>query len=256
VDLLGIRTQFVRQSGRRDLIKTVTEEEVTNEFADNGADYYINAGQRMLDRLCTGREHRKRHIAQVDAGDFKVVCKQLRAVEEVWCANSTARWRLQMQPLSALREYYVKDWTEEERGSPIYCALADIQLSPELYSTDAEDFENEGGTPYHDYQDVEFGEDPTVYDGIVFIPPADETLTINIFGTFYSKWLTEDTDVTFWTVRHASTLVNAACWALEVSLRNTEGVNDWMNAILADVRGLKSDVIRQEVAASTGRINA
>ncbi len=45
MNLFDVREQFIKQSGRRDL---------TDEYGfDNGADYFINSGLRMLDRMVT-----------------------------------------------------------------------------------------------------------------------------------------------------------------------------------------------------------
>jgi len=43
MNLLEIRTEFIKQSGRYDLVTDATS------WADNGANFYINSGQDYLD---------------------------------------------------------------------------------------------------------------------------------------------------------------------------------------------------------------
>ena len=65
-------------------------------------------------------------------------------------------------------------------------------------------------------------------------------------GVYFSTPLEHDSDQSFWSDRFPSTLVKAALYQLEQFFRNTEGANDWLLAVQADVRLIEMDLVEEE----------
>ena len=59
-----LRKKFCELSGRYDLINA--------DLTDNGADFYINAGQSHLDRMQNTGQMKAKYIKQITAGTIKV----------------------------------------------------------------------------------------------------------------------------------------------------------------------------------------
>ena len=90
MDLLGVRQQFIKLSGRYDLATTNVETHDT----DNGADYFINAGQRYLDRHFYTLKSIGRRFDAVAADSWYLTFQRCRAIKSVWCNDDEARWKL------------------------------------------------------------------------------------------------------------------------------------------------------------------
>ena len=94
-----LRQKFVEMSGRYDLVNATWE--------DNGADFFINAGQRFLDRVSTYGKGAAKNVQSIAAGTIIVKSANLRAVNNVWAGNSTdGLVKLTRYSLSELKEYY------------------------------------------------------------------------------------------------------------------------------------------------------
>jgi hypothetical protein len=78
MNLLELRTQFVKISGRYDLVVDTTD------WVDNGADFYINAGQNFLDRLRDTPKAQNTIFTALDAGEWYVTFARCRSIREVW----------------------------------------------------------------------------------------------------------------------------------------------------------------------------
>jgi hypothetical protein len=83
--------------------------------------------------------------------------------------------------------------------------------------------------------------DDQVYDGIIFLPPADQAYSVEIVGHFYTPQFTLDTQSTYWSVRAPEMLLMAALRMVEVFKRNSEGVKDWENAVKEQLVDLDKD---------------
>lgn len=79
------------------------------------------------------------------------------------------------------------------------------------------------------------------FNGIIFTPPADQAYHLEVWGKFYSTKLESDSDQSWWTDNLDYVLVMAAQRALEVFYRNTQGVNDWTNAIRGELISIEQD---------------
>lgn len=125
MNLLQLRTQFIKESGRYDLVVD------TVNYADNGADYYIQAGQRMLDNRQPTPKSLKRYQVDIAAGAMFVKVLNLRAIKEVWLMDGDGRYQLTKKSLGWLRDYYAKASANLTRGEPLYYNETVVGLAPQ-----------------------------------------------------------------------------------------------------------------------------
>jgi hypothetical protein len=232
--LLAVRTKFVQLSGRLDLANVTT-------FADNGADWFINAGIRMLDRKANHVKSFAWYNKDLTAGQYSLTPKYMQSVKEVWATKSdNVKVPLVRKTQSWLRENYGDQFSSVLGDPEIYAPIV-VGLAPELSTSTLASHP----TFTNDDEDIVY-EDHFAYSGILIFPAAQETTTISILGRFNSKILSTDTDKNFWTEMHPDICVLAAMWALEGFYRNTEGQNDYLNSILDGLSDLDKDVVEDE----------
>lgn len=135
MSLLEVRTQFIKLSGRFDLVVDATD------FADNGADWYINRGQRLLDNMQDHQDTTQWYKTDISSGDACVLAKGLRVVEEgedggVWAAdsdsnavNEVARYKLERVNVEWAREQYAMSDSGLDTGKPLYYYQGNIRVS-------------------------------------------------------------------------------------------------------------------------------
>lgn len=235
MNLGEIRTLFAKSSGRTDLVNP--------DYTDNGANFHINAGIRLLDALQDSPKSMALHIANVTVNTHKLAIPNCRAIYEVWCADATGRTRLEPVDLDNLREYYGDATTEQTVGKPLYYSPAVIGLSPAQSAFTSADM-----SALFDYYEVMLG-DHFAYNSIVFMPVADATYTLRVQGNFYSKTLALDTDYNFWTVGYPELVIQAAYYSIEVILyRNLSGSRSLLEAIKVVLRGIDNDLVERDIA--------
>lgn len=243
MDLRALRISLVRKTGRRDLVKTVG----SDNFVDNGANAYLNEAQRALDRaLGESPRGEERFLAKVEPGTFLVRFQDCRVVTSVWVKPEGAqRRRLRPRSLGFLRDEFAEEFADAERGEPYYYAPASLRLAPELSTLDESDLEDDG---IEDHGDLAYGTDADVYRGVIIMPPPESACTVSVFGRFYDRALSADTDVSWWSVHHGEILVRAAAKLLEVDQRNSQGVRDWELYLESEVQRINFDTIEQDEA--------
>lgn len=232
MNLLQLRTKFVQISGRYDLVIDSVD------YADQGADYYINAGMHMLERLSDLTENKARLFYALASGEYALTFQHnCRLIQEVWANSSTERFPLEKISLAELKEEYYKLASSEDTGEPAYYAIAELRA---LETTDQISL----GT----FIDKNWLEDETKYDynGIVIVPPADESYVIEISGLFKNVDLSNDSDQNFWTLQESDLLLRAALYKLEAFSRGTENAKNWLSAIRDDVFELNKDLAQEE----------
>ena len=126
MNLKEIRTKFVETSGRFDLVVDTTD------YADNGADFFIQAAQRWLDVIQPAPMEDARYQNDIVSGDYKLLFKYGRRIErvEVWNAEGIKQ-ELDRKRLAWLRDNYTKDPDNLDSGVPKYWAPGVFRLSPE-----------------------------------------------------------------------------------------------------------------------------
>lgn len=245
MDYKDIRLKFVELSGRYDLIKPSGE--------DNGADFFINSGQKMLDRAQDTGKAKARLTKSLTAGTVLVTTVGLRAVKEVWVSNADGMLTLSPCEIGWLREYYRKKLSDVDSGAPAYFAPTVVRPFPDTAtSTDL--------TGLYDIEDlILYTTSPSVsghwtYNGIIVMPPPDVAYTLSLWGLFYSPTLsatlsgsTWTQTKSFWSEEHPDTLLLAALYKLEAFYRNTEGAKDWQNALEVDLGGMDKDAVEEDL---------
>jgi len=237
MNLLQIRTQFIKLSGRNDLVVDVTN------YVDNGANYYINAGQRFLDRKYRFPKDVGIYPSVVAIGGWNVIFPFCRAIKEVWVADvESGRRQLKKKSWQDFLSVYTEPFNTLERGSTLYYTPSILRSIPESDRATASTTSAIVG-----YMPTMSGPH-YAYNGILIGPPTDVQLHLEIHGLFYSPELTSDTEESYWSVNHPETLIRAALYELEVDYRNTQGANDWMGAIETHAIGIDQDVVEEDIA--------
>ena len=351
MNLLQIRTQFVGKTGRYDLV--VSESDLT----DNGANFFIQAGQRLLDSILPYRKDVGRYITTILAGQVSVYLKHIRAYESVYITTSSeGRQELGRKAYSWLLEQYGDDYGERAVGTLTFSGVPDpgegftvgsetytfsnsdtsaytilrggtveacidnlvakVSRTSDLffaskYSTttvlitykaigtagnsvifteDSTRLTADGsgvlggtiqgrvsqltsGTPIYwaplistphpelsllnlpgaDTHDLFFGLEKFEKDGILFMPPAEQSYTLTIFGYFYSV-LESDADASYHSEMYPELLIMASSLVLEAFYRNTTGVQDWLSSIKLFLKGIDHDLVREEMVLSGNQL--
>lgn len=230
VGLKQIRQLFIRTSGRYDL--------ENEDGSDNGANWYIIAGQRFLDRQLTESSAQQRYYSKVKQGDNFVQFSKCRALMSAYLINDDeGRILLRRKSYPQLRAAFPKPPNGEGLGQPGYYA-ATIYKAVHTELDELKDVSM-------DYLDIIVNE-PKDFNAIILAPAADKDYIIELNGLFYSHELTEDSSKSFWTESHPELLVRAAMLTLESFYRNTAGWKDAYQALLMDLKDIDMDYVLDE----------
>jgi hypothetical protein len=351
MNLLGIRTDFVEKTGRHDLVVDTTD------YVDNGANYFIQAAQRLLDSILPYRKDVGRYITTINADQSSVILKYIRAYDSVYVKGSGAeREDLERKTYSWLVEQYGDDFGEKASGMATFSgtttdgdtlviggetytfktspsATYDVQIGSTASATidnlvskirtvssiaDAQKYSttqclityylvgtagnaivftdtsthitldgsgllggsiagraNQIGTgqpvywaplvtnphpdlllsklPTEDSHDILFGLDRFQRDGVLFMPPADASYTMTLYGLFFSK-MEEDADVSYHSEMYPELLSMMSALVLEAFYRNTTGVTDWLSPVRLILEGIDHDLVREEMVLSGNQL--
>lgn len=232
MNLKELRTQFIKLSGRYDLVVNVTD------YADNGADFHIQAGQKYLSKLVKVPENESSNYYPLGANEYSIQFEQpVRSIESVFINSASERWELTKAPLKDIKSaYYRSDETSE---APSHYAVASMRSIEPDAANDLGTFIN----LIRDGDDADYS-----VRGLVIVPPADQAYTIEVNGKFEQKKLTLDSDKNWWSEEHPSLLIMAAMRNVEIFHRNREGVADWDASLAAEITLLERDAVEEEVA--------
>ncbi len=132
MNLLQLRTNFVQKSGRFDLVVDTTS------YADNGANFFIQMGQRILEAMFPSRHSASRYIKDLNAGQSSLFVKNIRAIDSVYLKNSSiGRKPLTRKGYSWLIEEYGDDFGEYAQGTLTLTAAATsgiVTIDSETYT--------------------------------------------------------------------------------------------------------------------------
>jgi hypothetical protein len=162
-------------------------------------------------------------------------------VKEVWIATTEARWQLEKKSLQDLMAAYMTELPSGiDTGDPLYYSTGLVRYIPE--DVDAGDFEAFIGyvdVPAGDYYDISH---------IIFMPPPDEKMMVQVHGLFYSMALVEDTDKNYWSEMHPLLLIMSAQRQIEIVNRNSQGVRDWDASISTELTQIGMDHVDELIA--------
>ena len=239
--LLSVRDEFIRKSGRYEL-GTITAGSTAG--TDDGADWYINAGQRFLDRRIPLDALRARRLFTLEVDEYLKIFRQAKTIENVWIIESDGSLtELDRMPLATIRNYYGETVSVMDSGTPMYWSPASVRLDPDSRINEVEH-------TIDSMTDFVLGVD-NVANGIVVSPPTDTEVTLDILGRFFSPELLKNGDSSIWTESYPDLLVMASLYKLEVFHRNTEGAKDWLLAMDLDL----SEIDMSDVMFNAEHIN-
>jgi hypothetical protein len=237
MSLLAVRQQFIKYySGRYDLVVD------TDDWADNGADFFIRAGQKWLDTtFLVARAHGK-YYANVGAGGWYSLIPSARVIYSIWMSDmSEARWEVERRSLPSLRNIFPGDLSAVDRDRPLFYAPLYLRTIPEVLDTITLD--QLGNVAYTIAGDI------FTFNGILWAPPNEVDILLEVTAVFYQPPLLEDTDQNWWSEEVPQVLCMAASRQLEITYRNTIGVKDWEESIRSELQGHEFDLADSE---STG----
>lgn len=229
MNLGEVRAQFVKVSGRYDLIN--------EDDTDNGANFFINSGQRFLDRKVDHKKVRGSYFASLAADGYYLALPYIRVIEEVWVNDTSERWGLTRHSLSDMKDNYPDLISGTDSGDSMYWC-------PVVYRGIQVTDMNSLGT-FANFVAAESGGEDT--SGILIMPPTDVALVVEVIGKFWSPTLSSDSDESYWTARHFDILLWASLRQLEVSYRNREGAADWDAALSDALFDLDKDEVSEQV---------
>lgn len=243
--LLEIRRMLVQQSGHYELVLDAEQE----DWGDNGADQFIQAGQRFCDDQWQHHKSEAWLYVKMASGESLATFTNARIIKEVWL-NKTGgpRTLVKRLTLNDIRDRYTEaTLAEETTGTPLYWAPAVLGLAPQQFEETALTFEADGIT---DYDLIMFG-NHYPYKGIYVMPPCDGDYTLEIKAEWQSHEMCDDADVSFWS-QYPELLLLAARREMEIHLhRNTTGAQDFERPLMHSLKKLYDNLIAEESAGPT-----
>jgi hypothetical protein len=247
MNLLDIRKKVVGISGRYDLIVDSVD------WADFGMDYYIQSGQRYLERSLGVTPATAKLFQSVAAGAFLASFRNCRSVQELWVMDENSRTKvgrvtepdMKMMFPRYSNNIYSENPTLITSGRPTYYVPVNLRRSP------VEENPTTGDAPsLSSYLDTVSPADPSM-NGVLFMPPTDKVYTIEVVGLFYDATLTSNMDENYWTINHPDILVRAALRELAIDFAGSKTVVEWTRTIGEYLLGIEKDAIDQEISEIT-----
>lgn len=230
--LLEMRKMFIERSGRYDLWN--------DDGSNNGADFYIQRGQRHLENLLSnGRQDAEHHVTLVNSSRFCL--PDVRIVKDVYAKSTTQkRTKLTRVSIEQAREYLIGEDLSCE--FPLYyCvfnsrgAYGETLALPDSCFLDSVDDVAANLT----YSQM----------GFLLLPvlSINLTLDVEVRTTTREPLLSVDDDVNTWSSEWPELLLFSALRILEITYRNTQGVKDWDKAISDIIIPLDMDWVEDDM---------
>ena len=229
MNLLEVRQMFVKLSGRYDLIIDTTD------WVDNGANFFIQSGQNMIEKLVGDLPESEGRIWKTVVCDeyYMSFQKRCRAIFQVWASNGDGRNELIKISWDDMKDLYTSPIAEVSSARPIYFCPAKLR---EVDATD----KNASGI--FDNFSLSISSD---FRGILFMPPADTDYDIEIRGKFLQPALSIDNQENFWTLTYPEILIQAAIYRNELSYRGKDSVSKLLASIMLDIESIDKDMIEE-----------
>lgn len=124
--LLDIRKKFIEFTGRYDLVVD------DDEWADNGADFFIRSGQKWLDRFGHIYKAEARVYQPLNSGDWFTTIPS-RTIREVWISDEEGnKWQLKKQEYKHIRKCFPYDPGKLDPSRPKWYAITPIRTIGEV----------------------------------------------------------------------------------------------------------------------------
>lgn len=218
--LSEVRKMFVKITGRYDLVKD------TESYEDDGADFMLNAGIRMLDSMFTHSKSYGTIRVSIESGEDVYRTDNVLSIEAIQVSSDEGR--------VTLTHVSEQDITERDpdgsnsSGAPKYYAIHTGMRNPELGNL----------------------EDEFKGESFRIFPAPDEDITAYVYGRLTIP-LKEEDDVNFWSSSYPETLITAGQYFIERFHRNSQGMADHMRAIRQDLRELDYNAIESQLGSIT-----
>ena len=124
MSFLNIKNQFAELSGRADLIDESLGQAI-------GAAFFINAGQKTLDKMLVGNKSKGRYFVDIDINQILVPIPGCRAIKKVYIYDNDYRTELTKVDIKELKEYYYEPAANIDVGKPIYYSPVVIKPYPD-----------------------------------------------------------------------------------------------------------------------------
>ncbi len=276
MSLLSIRTQYVKISGRYDLVVD------TSAYADNGADFFIQSGQRYIQALLLNTQSEARILRYLAPDTNRISFSDCQSVSNVWIRERaliesgtlTIGDRYQITTQSLLD--FLDDGATSSDVGTIFTATSStltmtandsvVRLS---YDDNEEGFQlskqervalinstlENGGLSTADlprYYAIDMIRDADVEGteilrGILLAAPALHGYSLVLEGVFNPKKLESDSDINFWTEQYPDLLLLAGFRSMEMFYRNTQGVKDFEEFIRTARRGMDWEIVQETI---------
>lgn len=215
MNLLEIRTQVAKQSGRYDLVNPST-------FADDGMDFHITAGQTWLNRKSVLPRAFAYLSSTITTGTYyKELANKFKELQYVTVDGGTTT--LTHKTLAELKALYLAGTAT----IPTYYAYASyrtLELAATLTIANfvALDWPEEDDDRYD-------------FAGIIIVPAADTTYTLLAGGEFLPLEMSGNTDENFWSEEYPHLLVLAALRSIAVLDGNMPKATNLEKVIQAEI---------------------
>lgn len=242
--LAEIRQKFVELSGRFDLVTDY----VGADYSNNGADWFLDCGQRLLDRIALYTKAYAWYKTDISSGTTVINFRYCSVIKEVWYQTADGRKPIDKKDYDWMREEYADEHSSLSEGSPKYYCPLNVGLGPDQVTLTSSNYTDEFT---YDHEEIMFSDEGVhhLYRGIMIMPPPDEAMTISIKGRFWSPPLypnKSDSLHTYWTDVHPELLVLSAMYSLEGFYRNREGQADYMQQMMVRLDSAAMDVTEEE----------
>lgn len=226
MNLAEIRYNFISRCGRYDLVGENNE--------DAGANFFIQSGQRFLDRRSNVlRAQKAVHVGSLMPGQGFLELPKCWLLSKVEVLSDWGREWLELQRLhtrGATRYAF-----RQQGGAPAFYIAASSRVTPRVAPKPAN--EVEAGADAMPFQELLL--DTWSSLTLEILPTPAVHTTVRVSGNFYSEELIKNDDTSFWSIEQPDLLIKAALYNLEIFYRNSEGAQDWLNSIQLDLTDLE-----------------
>lgn len=132
MNLQELRERFVKMVGNNNLVGRRTSGGVTtvDYSVDNGADFYINEGVRVLDEILPWPGSYRREELDLDSGEYSISVPRLRSIEKaiaVLDSDSDSTYELRLRTLKELYTAYKEPFENVDAGCPVFIARGAVE---------------------------------------------------------------------------------------------------------------------------------
>lgn len=231
MNLYDVRQQFIVRSGRYDLEQRTRSGAVP-------ADFFIQAGQRFLDRRSNVQKSQNALLTKnIRIGESFVPLESCWYIDKVRLLDEEKNaW----ETLSRIHSKASIRYAMRSRGTPLYWLITTPRSANDLVSQAVNTIQENADTftaPLTNAADTM----------IEILPAPYKEFVLEVTGKFYSVPLTQDLDSSFWSELYPDLLVKAALYQLEIFYRNSEGASDWLNSIQLDLIDIEQQELLQDI---------